>query len=69
MNFILRQVFVYWDVVLALVGFHPFLKSVIVNASFRSDSDMIVIEKLNALHVMLESSIGKLGYVYCVWKS
>lgn len=51
------------DIVLLFVGFHAAFKAVVDGCSFRCDSYRVVIKELYALHVVLESAIGKLCHV------
>ena len=54
---------------LLLVGIYPLLKAIIVRSCFWGDPCMIVVEKLHALHVVLEFTIRHLCGVHFVWES
>ena len=66
---VLSKVFVQRNIVLLFICFHPPLESVVEASGFRSYTNMMIIEKLNAFHVVLEAAISKLSHIDLVGKS
>ena len=58
----------WWNVVLLLVCLHTLFISVIVCASFGSDTNVVVVKELHTLHVVLEPAMRKLSDICLVRK-
>ena len=65
-DFELAEVFVRLDVVLLFVGLHTALKAVVCRSGFRGDAHVVVVQELEALDVVLEATVSKLGHIYLV---
>ena len=68
-DLVFAEIFVDSDVVLLLVGLHSPLKPVVQVGSLWSNSHVVIIKKLPALHIVLEATICKLSYIDLVRQS
>ena len=66
---VLGKIFSQSNIVLLFIGLHSPLKAIVVADSFGSHSNLVIVEKLDALHVVLEAAIGELRHVELIRKS
>ena len=49
-----------------LVGLHPPFEAVVLTGRFGCDPQRVVVQELNALHIVLEAAVCELGNVHMV---